>query len=53
MNPLDTILPALVDSVFPIVKEIPCSMDYPLLFRLLNPVAYSGPAKRTGDASDD
>ena len=40
MNPVDISLSTLVDSAFPIAKEIPGSMDYQLLFRLANLVVY-------------
>ena len=53
MNPSDTILPGLVDSAFPIVKEVPCSMDYLPLFWIPNLVVYSGSAERTEDTDDD
>lgn len=48
MNPLDAILSALVDSAFPIVKEVPYAQDSISLFRSLNLVVYGGLPKRAG-----
>ena len=40
MNPLDAVLPSLVDSAFPIIRDKPDEPDSPLLLRLLNPIVY-------------
>lgn len=53
MNLLDTILPALVDSAFPIVRDVTRLQDYPLPFWLLGPVVYDCPVKKAGDEKNE
>lgn len=40
MDPLDTLLTSLVDSAFPVMRDMHDDLDCPLLLRLLNPVVY-------------